>query len=330
MGHQKEIRFRGRTYPVLGQMIIGRKSYLLVDRVSSGDREKYQAFDPHAGPGGDMRLVYVVPRGQTTSQHLQVLKRLSVGNRNLPQILEFHPGREFFQVVTTWVWGKNLWTYLEEAGCRPRSWPSAIEAFKLFRGLAHGLSQLHNHRNIVHGDIKPENLVLAREPNRLVIVDFGSAWTVERSVGRGPGDGRTDEFAAPEQFQEAGLVDFRSDMFSASVVAYLMLTGQLPYDKLGGRAGLPQYKAVFASKLVAPSQMSRDPEAHPKDLWARIDQVVLQGLALDPPERFASSNIWIRDLNEIDAHFKLRLPLGRINRAFLSLFHWVRGKFSAT
>ena len=44
-------------------------------------------------------------------------------------------------------------------------------------------------RRILHGDIKPENLILAREPNRLVMIDFGTAWTTERTTRRDQGGG---------------------------------------------------------------------------------------------------------------------------------------------
>src|SRR5207247_711917 len=98
----------------------------------------------------------------------------------------------------------------------PRTWPSAHEGFRILRGLAHCVSQLHNHTNCVHGDVKPENIILARHPERAVLIDFGSAWTAERTARRVAGDGHTEPYAAPEQHRGDVAVDFRADQFAVS------------------------------------------------------------------------------------------------------------------
>ena len=95
---------------------------------------------------------------------------------------------------------------------------------------------MHHKKNFVHGDIRPENLVLCREPNRLVLIDFGSAWPVEKTTARSLGDGVSEFYSAPEQLRDNRFADFRSDQFSASVVFYELLTLDLPYEGLGGKA----------------------------------------------------------------------------------------------
>ena len=122
------------------------------------------AFDPYAGPDGDLRSILILPRSPAAEQHARVLKRVSANNINLPTILEYRMRNGELQVVLTWVRGMDLQRYLEEvhSGCRRR--PSATEAFRLVRGLAHGLGQLHRRHAIIHGDIKPANLILASNP----------------------------------------------------------------------------------------------------------------------------------------------------------------------
>jgi serine/threonine protein kinase len=196
-------------------------------------------------------------------------------------------------------------------------------AFRLFRGLAHGLHQL-NHDNIVHGDLKPDNLILDR--TSLVIIDFGSSWTVENSVMRLAGDGRTDGFASPEQHAGESLIDFRSDQFSATALFFLMLTGDLPYAGLGGKAGRVGIRHEFESRLDRPSELCRDRGKLPEDFWQRIDDLVLQGLAFDPNQRFGDSRSWIGVLNEIDARLTLASAglgqLGLCHRMLRRVFSW--------
>ncbi|MFQ5507043.1 MAG: serine/threonine-protein kinase, partial [Planctomycetota bacterium] len=91
-------------------------------------------------------------------------------------------------------------------------------AGQLLAGLAHA----HEHR-IIHCDIKPENLILFRGV-RLRLTDFGIARFALRTL-QGSGSG-TIGYIAPEQAM--GKPSFRSDVFSAGLVIYRMLSGSLP------------------------------------------------------------------------------------------------------
>lgn len=79
-----------------------------------------------------------------------------------------------------------------------------------------------------------------------MLVDFGSAWPIERTARRELGDGFHASYAAPELQGATGVIDGRADQFSASVVLYEMLTGQLPYQ-WGGKAGRPEFSHTFCS-----------------------------------------------------------------------------------
>jgi len=85
-----------------------------------------------------------------------------------------------------------------------------------------GLSYAHR-RNILHSDVKPENLILFSQ-DRLRLTDFGIAKVVHRTI-RGSGSG-TVGYIAPEQAM--GRPSLRSDVFSAGLVLYRMFTGHLP------------------------------------------------------------------------------------------------------
>jgi serine/threonine protein kinase len=213
MSHNRYIRVRGRVFLVRGRRKLGPHEYLILKTLGHGGRQRYLAFDPSAGPGGDLRQIIVLNRRETLSQRIAILQRLSQGNPNLPTILVYDPGRSETSIVTTWVWGEDLDKYLKAARKGCVSLPSPTETCKLLRGLAHGLYHLYKGHGIIHGDIKPANLILAPDPNRLVMVDFGSAWTVEKTVRRLEGDGVSEAYAAPEQLMHRPAVDFRSDQF---------------------------------------------------------------------------------------------------------------------
>lgn len=316
------IRFRGKTYRVQGRRWINRREYLIVEQLGNQNREKSLAFLPDACPGGDLRMIHVVQRTPESVQLLKVLKRLVDDSRNFPKIVEHEIRGTRITLVSTWIHGENLAYRLDRARHAPSLWPTPYMAFRLFRGLAHALHQVHHKQNIVHGDIKPANLILAPAPLRLVVIDFGSAWTVEQTVNRLPGDGRTELFASPEQLRDERRLDFRSDQFSCSVVAYLMLTGALPYDGIGGKAGLDSFRDRYESLLVPPSATCRSRAAMPAEFWRHVDAVIVRGLALDAENRFANPREWIDRLNEIDARLKLTSEPGLLERVARRLFSW--------
>ena len=146
-------------------------------------------------------------------------------------------------------------------------WPSPLEVVKLYRGLAHGLSQMHRHRRIVHGDIKPGNLVLATGTQSAG--DDRLRYRVDGRADRAarPGRRHSRYYAAPELLRKnISFVDGRADQFSATVVAYEMLTGVRPYGEIGGEAGLDSNRAMYEPLYRPPSQLSpmrrQSPSAH--------------------------------------------------------------------
>jgi serine/threonine protein kinase len=237
-------------------------------------------------------MVLRLPRDQTSQQHLTVLKRVSQHTHELPRIIEWEAKPDFVDVVTHWTAGVSVDGYMDNLRKGKRPWPSPTEAFKRYRYLVHALAQLYEQAGIVHGDLTPENLIITAKPPRLVMIDFGSAWAVEQSATKFPGDGFTPPYAAPERLLGESSPGQTSDQFSATVILYEMLTGECPYGGIGGAAGLPKNRADHGASLTPPSQKAQDTRYVPRVIWREIDAVAEKGLALNPPQRFASVAEW--------------------------------------
>lgn len=312
-------RIDGKNYPVIERMRVGRRTYLLLEKLGHFDRERYLAVDPSAGPGGEKRCLLCLPPSPAAKQHLAVLKRGSKNNVNVPRLVDYQAGQDRLILVIDWIAGPTLEEVFARVRDRKQPRPSPYESIQIIRGLAHGLSRLHYRRQVIHGDIKPANLVLAEGTGALTAIDFGSAWLAERSTIRHEGDGRSAAYAAPEQQLPGGAADFRADQFSVSVVLYELLTLELPYDQLGGKAGRAEYRRQMEGELVPPSKFAKRNDKLPDTIWRAIDRTVMKGLELDAGKRFPTHREWLTALDDTFHQLKHPEKLTPLNAALTRL-----------
>ncbi len=287
------LRVRGRRYRVL-------------QRLGRDQRQRLLVEDPVLR---QRRLALVLPCGSSTVQHIHVLKRLPRTDE-LPQVLDYERRSEHSIVVLTWVSGIDLGEYLKRVQASRVVAPSPYEAVRLVRGLAHAINRLNRHAQVVHADLKPQNLILTRHPSRLTMIDFGSAWPIEQTLYRTDGDGFSPVYAAPELLLTEPQLPSHADQFSASVILYQLLTGEVPYSSLGGQAGRPGYAETFRDALEPVADYSPAVRALPCKLRRSLDAFLGRSLRLDPRERFSSSSSWldaIEDLHhDLKAHERAR------------------------
>jgi predicted Ser/Thr protein kinase len=134
-------------------------------------------------------------------------------------------------------------------------------------------------RGLVHRDVKPANILLARPDDHAYLCDFGLA---KRTSSRG--STRTGSFlgsvdyCAPEQIQGLAL-DGRADVYSLGCVLYHSLAGQPPYERDS------EFAVLHAHLEAPPPRVSelRD------DVPAELDRVLATAMAKTPEERYASA-----------------------------------------
>jgi serine/threonine protein kinase len=191
--------------------------------------------------------------------------------------------------------------------------------------LAHGLKVLHDRAQVVHGDIKPDNVVVSSDSGRFVFIDFGSAWKVEQTVLRNPGDGVSAVYSAPELQSAARFADFRADHFSLSVILYELLTFEIPYGQLGGKAG----RADLAHpRLKPPSDLKSDRSRLPTVVWNAIDRLLLRSLALDPDRRYPTPEAWLDEFDSIDLDIRRPPTLTPLNDRLTRIVSWLLQSFA--
>jgi serine/threonine-protein kinase len=142
----------------------------------------------------------------------------------------------------------------------------------------------HAHRaGMIHRDVKPDNILLEGDERRVLVTDLGIARAAQPEDGQGlTGTGMllgTPDYMSPEQASAEAEVDHRSDLYSLGVVAYQMLTGELPF-----RAATFQGLIVRLISEEAPSVTLGRP-----DCPADLAEAVTRCLAKEPDDRYASA-----------------------------------------
>jgi serine/threonine-protein kinase len=145
---------------------------------------------------------------------------------------------------------------------------------RIMRSVLAGLQHSHQ-RGVVHRDIKPGNIVFAAGGD-VKITDFGIAHLESSGMTRAGSVLGTPAYMAPEQVLGEA-VDARTDIYSAGVVFYELLTGRRPFE--GSEASI-MHKIVYM-EAPRPSQLA--PTVSPG-----LDAVIAQAIAKDPADRFQS------------------------------------------
>lgn len=113
---------------------------------------------------------------------------------------------------------------------------SETEIWKLIHDVGAGLNYLH-HRDVVHQDIKPDN-ILIDEVGNYVITDFGISTrarsTLRKSVVGGSASGGTTAYMGPERFSKQPAPTRASDVWSFGAMVYEVLEGNVPFGEIGG------------------------------------------------------------------------------------------------
>ena len=156
----------------------------------------------------------------------------------------------------------------------------------------------HAHANgIVHGDVKPQNLLRVGDSG-VKITDFQLAAVLRSSTGRAELPGEAPAYMSPEQVRGKPL-DSRSDLFSLTTVLYELLTGEKPFP--GDSPSSVVYRIVH--------EAPRDPAKLSRPVHGPLRELLLTGLARQPEDRFASGARMAQGLRDAGRNLTDHEPL---------------------
>lgn len=210
--------------------------------------------------------------------------------------VEEHEDLVFF--VMTFVDGETLTQRIAARGPLP-----VRDGVRVLREVAWALVQAHS-QGIVHRDIKADNILLERGSGRAMVTDFGIAKV--SGVGHDTDEHEimgTPEFMSPEQ-ATGEAVDHRTDIYSLGVVAFLALSGRMPFE------------GATASEILAHHIRTPAPRLHTvaPGVPSKLSGLVDKCLAKSPSARIANAS----DLAEaLDTALETRRELPVAVRLFV-------------
>jgi len=187
--------------------------------------------------------------------------------------------------------GKNLMEFLKE---KHLSVDNAISLAKfLYKAEAHLL-----HLGLVHGDIKPENIIVYRDKDSagtsFKMVDFGSIVKIFSENSRAG----TPTYLAPERFTGAAINE-ATEIFSIGVTIYWALSGKYPYGEIEPFQ-TPKFKQAKALNT------------YNKNIPKWFDSVIMRAIAIDPNQRYSHYSEFFYELKtpeNVKPYFAKNTPL---------------------
>ncbi len=187
----------------------------------------------------------VTVTGKRFVREVDFLRRMD--HPNVARFLDFGETDLLIYYVMNYIHGPTLREHLTEVRK-----VSIEDTLRIASDLLDGIAYAHS-QGIVHRDVKPENIVLAKTGP--VLVDFGIARAIQAAgMDRLTKSGfvvGTSSYMSPEQIQGASDIDHRSDLYSLGCVLFECLTGRPPFHASREQAVLKMHLEEAAPDIRA-------------------------------------------------------------------------------
>lgn len=141
---------------------------------------------------------------------------------NVVNVYDVGQDRGLYYMVMELVEGITLKDYIEKKGGL-----SAKETISISIQMVSGIQAAHN-QHIIHRDIKPQNIIISKD-GKVKVTDFGIARATTSTNTISTNVMGSVHYTSPEQAR-GGIVDEKSDIYSAGITMYEMITGHVPFD----------------------------------------------------------------------------------------------------
>lgn len=206
-----------------------------------------------------------------------------LSHQNIVKVYDVSFGEKLQYIVMEYIEGITLKQYIQQKGAL--SWREVVLfATQILRALQHA-----HEKGVVHRDIKPQNIMLLNDNKTIKVADFGIASFHNKGDTRTMTDGAIGSvhYISPEQ-AKGEIVDNKTDIYSAGVVLYEMLTGRVPFQS---------DSAVSVAIMQLQKEAVRPGKIVP-GIPVGIEQITMRAMKKSPRERYQSAAEMLLDIDE--------------------------------
>lgn len=264
----------------IGKMLDGR--YEIIELIGSGGMANVYKAKCHRLN----RMVAVKILKSDMAENDEIRRRFrdesravaQLSHANIVSVYDVSSSGDTEYIVMELIDGITLKQYMERRG--QMDWRESLHfIIQIMRALEHAHS-----RGIIHRDIKPQNIMVLRDGS-VKVADFGIACLQNNAQTLTQDALGSVHYISPEQARGEH-IDARSDIYSAGVVLYEMLTGRLPFE---GDTAVSVAIQHLSSVPLAPSEIREDV---PKGL----ELICMKAMCADINKRYASATAMLEDL----------------------------------
>lgn len=264
----------------IGKMLDGR--YEIIELIGSGGMANVYKAKCHRLN----RMVAVKILKSDMAENEEIRRRFrdesravaQLSHANIVSVYDVSSSGDTEYIVMELIDGITLKQYMERRG--QMDWRESLHfIIQIMRALEHAHS-----RGIIHRDIKPQNIMVLRDGS-VKVADFGIACLQNNAQTLTQDALGSVHYISPEQARGEH-IDARSDIYSAGVVLYEMLTGRLPFE---GDTAVSVAIQHLSSVPLAPSEIREDV---PKGL----ELICMKAMCADINKRYASATAMLEDL----------------------------------
>ena len=264
----------------IGKMLDGR--YEIIELIGSGGMANVYKAKCHRLN----RMVAVKILKSDMAENEEIRRRFrdesravaQLSHANIVSVYDVSSSGDTEYIVMELIDGITLKQYMERRG--QMDWRESLHfIIQIMRALEHAHS-----RGIIHRDIKPQNIMVLRDGS-VKVADFGIACLQNNAQTLTQDALGSVHYISPEQARGEH-IDARSDIYSAGVVLYEMLTGRLPFE---GDTAVSVAIQHLSSVPLAPSEIR-------EDVPRGLELICMKAMCADINKRYASATAMLEDL----------------------------------
>jgi len=241
-----------------------------------------------------LKNVNIGDKNEIDVAHQEAMFLFKLNHKNIIRFQQAFTDNHGLSILMEYADGGSLYDKLVESHKKGEHLEE-VQILKWTGQLASALHYLHK-KNIIHRDIKPQNVLLNSEET-LKLADLGISKILESTVASAHTFAGTKAYMSPEILDE-GVYDCKTDIWSMGVMLYQLLTFQIPFNKVsdqikGTYIPLPDtISPVFHGLIKRTLEVDPHKRATAKEIKAQIKEFhLVKNSSVDPPKSTSIQHI---------------------------------------